>query len=110
MKIRLLLILFFLSILSYSQTSLEYQKPPQDILDLVDVELAPNAMFNSDRSLMITLQRDAFNSIENLSKYGMGPTRAMAVPQRFESFAFERSLIKSFSRYAPPRTTTGCTP
>jgi dipeptidyl aminopeptidase/acylaminoacyl peptidase len=52
----------------FAQESLEYQKPPQEILDLVDVELAPRVIFDSEYSMMITLQRDAFKSIEELSQ------------------------------------------
>ncbi|MFT5859835.1 MAG: dipeptidyl aminopeptidase/acylaminoacyl peptidase [Flavobacteriaceae bacterium] len=66
-----LLISLSFSFNNIAQDGLDYQKPPQEILDLVDVELAPNALFNSEHSLMITLQRDAFKTIEEMSRTEM---------------------------------------
>ncbi len=50
------------------QESLDYQKPPQDILDLVDVELAPRVMLDNDKNYMILSYRDAFKSMAELSE------------------------------------------
>lgn len=50
------------------QTNLEYQKPPQEILDLVDVEMAPRPMMNADRTHMVLRSSDQFASIAQLSQ------------------------------------------
>ena len=54
--------------LSYSaQENVTYQKPPKEILDLVDVELAPRTFFDSKNKVMLLAYRDAYKSIEELS-------------------------------------------
>ncbi len=62
----LLCFLFFAQ--AQAQENVDYQKPPQSILDLVDVELAPSALFDDDKEVMVLRQRDAFKSIEELSQ------------------------------------------
>ena len=51
-----------------AQVSLTYQKPSQEILELVDVSLAPSVLVNDSKDFMILLYRDPFKSIEDLSK------------------------------------------
>ena len=68
MKTYIYALLLVLITSGITQERLKYQKPPQEILDLVDVELAPRVMFDSDYTMMITLQRDAFKSIDELSQ------------------------------------------
>lgn len=52
----------------YGQDNLSYQKPPKEILDLVDVNRAPSVLLDDDKETMILLYRDNFKSIEELSK------------------------------------------
>jgi dipeptidyl aminopeptidase/acylaminoacyl peptidase len=56
---------------SYAQESLEYQKPPQEILDLVDVDLAPFSLITDDREYMVFVYRKAYKSIVELSETEM---------------------------------------
>ena len=51
-----------------AQVSLTYQKPSKEILELVDVPLAPSVLVNDSKDFMILLYRDPFKSIEDLSK------------------------------------------
>lgn len=68
MKIQnLLFVLSFVSF-SFGQQNLDYQKPPKEILDLVDVEMAPSSFFNSKKDFLIAVQRDPFVSIEEMSR------------------------------------------
>lgn len=53
---------------SFAQENLGYQKPPKEILDLVDFERAPIVQFNSDRDMMLLLFRDGYKSIADLSR------------------------------------------
>jgi len=51
-----------------AQVSLTYQKPSKEILELVDVSLAPSVLVNNSKDFMILLYRDPFKSIQDLSK------------------------------------------
>ena len=51
-----------------AQVSLTYQKPSKEILELVDVSLAPSVLVNDSKDFMILLYRDPFKSIQDLSK------------------------------------------
>jgi len=70
MKKRLYIFIFlFLLVLEVgAQVSLIYQKPSKEILELVDVSLAPSVLVNDSKDFMILLYRDPFKSIEDLSK------------------------------------------
>ena len=63
-------ILSFLLILGslHAQENLTYQKPPQEILELVDVPLAPTTVVDSKGKKMIFLYRDQYKSIAELSE------------------------------------------
>ena len=65
-----LLYLLFISFVftANAQENLNYQKPPAEILELVDVERAPGVMMDEDKEYMILLYRDAYKSIEVLSQ------------------------------------------
>ena len=52
----------------YAQVNLDYQRPPQEILDLVDVPLAPSVLMDHDRQHMVLLYRDAYKTIADLSE------------------------------------------
>ena len=54
-----------------AQDPLSYQRPPDDILKLVDVPLAPGVLMDKDKSMMVLLYRDAYKSIEELSQEEM---------------------------------------
>ncbi len=62
------LILFFFFSTIYAQQNISYQTPPQDILDLVDVELAPSVRLDNDKENMVLLYRNAYKTIEELSQ------------------------------------------
>ncbi len=52
----------------YAQENLTYQKPPQEILELVDVPLAPSTLIDSKGEMMVFLYRDQYKSIAELSE------------------------------------------
>lgn len=62
----LILLLSFASL--RAQEGLSYQKPSQEILDLVDVSLAPSVLMDESKNFMILISRDAYGSIEDLSQ------------------------------------------
>lgn len=54
-----------------AQQNLDYQVPPRQILDLVDVPLAPSVLMDDEHEHMVLLYRDAYSSIADLSKTEM---------------------------------------
>lgn len=60
--------LLLLTVKVNAQENATYQKPPQEILDLVDVQRAPNVLLDENKEHMILLYRDAYKSIEELSQ------------------------------------------
>ncbi len=61
-------LLFLLLIKVNAQESLDYQKPSKEILDLVDVPLAPRVLLDNNYEYLILRYRDAYKSIEELSQ------------------------------------------
>ncbi|NJC24615.1 S9 family peptidase [Neolewinella antarctica] len=51
-----------------AQDALGYQTPPDDILKLVDVPLAPSVLMDKDKKMMVLIYRDAYKSIADLSQ------------------------------------------
>ena len=51
-----------------AQESLSYQKPPREILELVDVSLAPSVLLDNPKENMVLLYRNPYKSIAELSK------------------------------------------
>jgi len=51
-----------------AQEKLEYQKPSKEILELVDVPLAPSVRMDHKNENMVLLYRDAYKTIAELSK------------------------------------------
>ena len=66
------ILLFFLASFLFAnlqaQENLTYQKPPQEIMDLVDVPLAPITLVDSKGEMMVFLYRDQYKSIAELSE------------------------------------------
>ena len=68
MKKLVILALAMLSANLIGQENLGYQKPSQEIIDLVDVPLAPSVRMDNNKENMVLLYRDAFKTIAELSK------------------------------------------
>jgi len=51
-----------------AQVNLDYQKPSNEILELVDVPLAPSVLMDDNKENMVLLYRGAYKSIEELSR------------------------------------------
>ena len=62
---------FFLFLNLFAQEDLSYQKPPKEILELIDVSLPPRVLVNESKSYMIYLYRDNYKTIEELSEKEM---------------------------------------
>jgi dipeptidyl aminopeptidase/acylaminoacyl peptidase len=52
----------------FAQDAAVYQKPSAEILELVDVKLAPTSIIDDARENMLLLSRNTYKSIEDLSK------------------------------------------
>ena len=62
----ILYILFFFGIIK-SQENYSYQKPPSEILELVDITLPPRVLIDENKNFMIYLYRNSYKSIDELS-------------------------------------------
>ncbi|PKV51064.1 dipeptidyl aminopeptidase/acylaminoacyl peptidase [Aquimarina sp. MAR_2010_214] len=69
--IKLILFLFFAIYSSNAQESVDYQKPPKEILDLVDVSPAPSVRVDKKGENLIFLYRDNYKTIAELSEKEM---------------------------------------
>ncbi len=66
-------ILFFIAVLAASfslksQENITFQKPPQEILELVDIERAPSVFMDSKKEQMLFLYRNAFKTLDDLNQ------------------------------------------
>ncbi|WP_240972978.1 alpha/beta hydrolase family protein [Flammeovirga yaeyamensis] len=68
MKYFLSIIFTFMLSNALCQDNLGYQKPPEEILELVDVPRAPSVLLDDAKETMILLYRNSYKSIEELSK------------------------------------------
>ena len=68
MKHLIYLFLFLLVIKVNAQENLNYQKPPKEILDLVDIQRAPYVLLDENKEYMVLLYRNSYKTIEELSQ------------------------------------------
>jgi dipeptidyl aminopeptidase/acylaminoacyl peptidase len=68
MKNILFISFLFLGTMVFAQENLTYQKPPQEILELVDAPLAPAMRMDDKGENFVFLYRNSFKSIEDLSE------------------------------------------
>jgi len=68
MKIYISFLILIISLNIAAQENLTYQKPSKEILDLVDVELAPSVRMNEAKTHMVLIYRNAYKTIEELSQ------------------------------------------
>jgi dipeptidyl aminopeptidase/acylaminoacyl peptidase len=71
MRIVVLLLSLLVGFSSLAQENVTYQKPSEEILELVDVPLAPYVLLDDDKEHMVFLYRDAYKSIAELSEKEM---------------------------------------
>lgn len=55
----------------YAQVDIEYQKPPKEILDLADVDMAPSMRIDDAGEQMVLLYRDQYKTLAELSETEM---------------------------------------
>ena len=67
-RINLLSLFLLLTASVVAQVNLDYQKPPQEILDLVDVPRAPWVLMNTEGDTMLLMYRDSYKTIAGLSE------------------------------------------
>ncbi|MDF1546678.1 MAG: prolyl oligopeptidase family serine peptidase [Bacteroidales bacterium] len=68
MKNFVLIVILLLGLNSWAQENTSYQKPPKEILELVDVQRAPNVQIDSKGEYMVLLYRDSYKTIAELSE------------------------------------------
>ncbi|MDC0386707.1 S9 family peptidase, partial [Flavobacteriaceae bacterium] len=77
--------LFVLLFFSYApaQEQLGYQLPKKELLDLVDVDLAPQVLSNSKNTVLVLISRSTYKSISDLSKKELRIAGLRVDPKRF---------------------------
>ena len=55
----------------YAQEDLQYQVPPKEIVDLIDVTMPPRVLVDDNKNYMVYLYRDTYKTIEELSEKEM---------------------------------------
>ena len=69
MKARLFTLLFLNFCLSgLSQENLTFQKPPKEILDLVDYERAPSVLMDTKKEYMVLTYRNTYKTLDDLNQ------------------------------------------
>ena len=68
MKRLILLALLAFILKVNAQENINYQKPPEEILELVDVQRAPYVLLDDDKEYMVLLYRNSYKTIEELSQ------------------------------------------
>jgi len=63
-----LLLLLLSTTFAFSQESINYQTPSDEILDLVEYDRPPSVAYDRDKNFMLFLYRDNYKSIEDLSQ------------------------------------------
>ena len=66
-----------------AQEELGYQVPKKALLDMVDIDLAPAVLSNSDNSTLVMLYRPTYKSIATLSRKELRIAGLRVDPQRF---------------------------
>ena len=65
---KLLFLVFALTAFSENaQENIKYQKPSEEILNLVEFERPPSVLYDDQKNYMLFLYRDNYKSIEDLS-------------------------------------------
>ena len=83
MKYLLTLLLAGLFFTATGQENLTYQEPPIEIMELVDVPLAPSVIMDEDHEVMLLLYRDQFKTINELSEEEMRLAGLRIDPKRW---------------------------
>ena len=83
MKKFIIIISFLLSTYILGQEELNYQVPKKELLDLIDVDLAPSVLRNTKNSILVLLSRSTYKSIAELSKSELRIAGLRVDPKRY---------------------------
>ncbi|PVX50857.1 dipeptidyl aminopeptidase/acylaminoacyl peptidase [Balneicella halophila] len=68
MKLKLVVFTLLIASVTMAQEKLTYQKPPKEILELVDVPRAPSVNLDAKGETMVMFYRDSYKTLEELSQ------------------------------------------
>ena len=83
MKNIVITLLITASYLLNAQEELGYQVPKKELLDLIDVDLAPTVLRNTKNTVMVLLSRSTYKSIADLSRKELRIAGLRIDPKRF---------------------------
>ena len=79
----LLVATFFLNISVFSQEELGYQVPKKELLELIDVNLAPTVLSNTENTVLVLVSRSTYKSIAELSQKELRLAGLRVDPKRY---------------------------
>lgn len=79
----LLVATFFLNISVFSQEELGYQIPKKELLELIDVDLAPTVLSNTENTVLVLVSRSTYKSIAELSQKELRLAGLRVDPKRY---------------------------
>lgn len=65
------LLFLMVSTLGFAQEDITYQKPPQEILELVDFERAPSISMDSKKEQIVFMYRNTYKTLAEISEEEM---------------------------------------
>ena len=74
---------FFLNISVFSQEELGYQVPKKELLELIDVNLAPTVLSNTENTVLVLVSRSTYKSIAELSQKELRLAGLRVDPKRY---------------------------
>ena len=78
-----LVVSIVLSINAYTQEELGYQMPKKELLELIDVDLAPSVFSNSENTVLVFVSRSTYKSIIDLSRKELRLAGLRVDPKRY---------------------------
>ena len=93
-----------------AQEELGYQVPKKALLDMVDIDLAPAVLSNSDNSILVMLYRPTYKSIKTLSRKELRIAGLRVDPQRFigsRSTYYNKLTLVDLSQGKTPQAIQG---
>lgn len=79
----LLVATFFINISVFSQEELGYQIPKKELLELIDVDLAPTVLSNTENTVLVLVSRSTYKSIAELSQKELRLAGLRVDPKRY---------------------------
>ena len=79
----LIIVSFIISVGALAQEELGYQTPKKELLELIDVDLAPSVLSNSKNTVLVLISRSTYKNISDLSRKELRIAGLRVDPKRY---------------------------